>query len=128
MGTNRRLRLQAVTKTTASLDDPPLSPRVVARQNRAFMGTGGVSQGNAGSGFSPAFMDQTSGIVYLSCFADGSEAPLHVLDGLPEELVAERSAGSCVTAVKPGVIAGFIRDGLFYNREQASKAVARTPR
>lgn len=124
MGMNRRLMLRAVTDTTASPDKRPLSPTVLSRQNRAFIGTGGISKENAGRGFLPAFMDRTTRIVYLSRFANGAVAPLHLLDGLPEELVAERSAAGCVTAAKSCVIAGFIRDGLFYTREQAASAVA----
>lgn len=114
---------QAETDSSVSVGVAALSPQVLAQQNRQHLGTCGVSKGNTGLGFLPAFIDQTTGIVYLSRFANGNPAPLHLLDGLPQELVAGRSAGGCVTSVKPGVIAGFSRAGLFYTREQAARAV-----
>lgn len=97
-----------------------LSIRTLAAQNRAYRGGGGVSAGNRGHGFRPAFLDQVTGIVYPSCFANGCAAPVHVLDGLPEKLVVKRQQQGRVTAVRDGIIAGFLRDGVFYTREQAA--------
>jgi hypothetical protein len=42
------------------------------------------------------------------------------MDGLPEEWVADRDAGGCPRALKPSIVAGFVRDGEFYTREQAA--------
>ncbi len=94
------------------------------RENLVFRYTGGVSQGNRCSGFTPAFRDTDSGVVYLSRSACGDLAPFHCLDGLPDELVLERDAtGDHVVVVKSTVEAGFVRDGLFYTREQAADCV-----
>jgi hypothetical protein len=123
MGTHLKSRHRAEPETTGTLDLVPLSPRFLAQRNQEFHGTGGSSKGNANRGFLPAFMDQTTGVVYLSRFPDGTVAPLHMLDSLPEDLVADRSASGYVTAVKQAVIAGFIHDGLFYTLEQAAKAL-----
>ena len=101
-----------------------LSVRALARQNRAYHNSGGVSAGNRGHGFCPAFLDEVTGIAYLSRFANGSAAPVHVLDGLPDELVIRRNAHGSVTAVRTGVIAGFFRDGVFYTRKQAALALS----
>ena len=92
-------------------------------QNRRFDGTGGVSEANRGYGFRPAFMDVSTGTVYLSRFANGSVAPMHVLDGLPQELVTHCTVTGRAKAVKGSVSAGFVRSGQFYTREQAAKAV-----
>jgi len=92
-------------------------------QNRHFVGTRGVSRENRGLGFLPGFMDQETGVIYLSCNADGSVAPIHRMDGLPDELIVARTSGGRVAAVKGSLIAGFIRDGLFYTREQAAIAL-----
>jgi hypothetical protein len=91
------------------------------RENRRFHGTGGVSQANRGFGFRPAFLDGDTGRVYLSRFSDGKPAPLHVLDGLPEELVLLRSSQGRITTVKDSVIAGFILETRFYTRQQAAR-------
>jgi hypothetical protein len=98
----------------------PLSVRTLAAQNNSYRDSGGVSAGNRGHGFRPAFLDQATGIVYQSCFANGSAAPVHVLDGLPDELVLERNRQGKVTTVREGIIAGFLRHGFFYTREQAA--------
>lgn len=102
--------------------------KVLRFQNRAFSGTGGISQENRDFGFIPAFMDQETQLVYVSCGADGMPTPIHVLDGLPEELVLARTSSGHVSAIKGTVIAGFIRNGCFYTREQAAHAIEDTNR
>jgi hypothetical protein len=96
----------------------------IEAENRAFCGTGGISQNNATRGFVPAFCDRTTGQVYRSCFANGCPAPIHVLDGMPDELVLARNAQGRAVALHPCVIAGFIRDQCFYTREQAANLLA----
>ena len=97
-----------------------LSPSVLRWENQRFEGTAGVSTGNRQQGFRPAFMDKVSGIVHLSRFADGRLAPMHLLEGLPAELVARRSETGRVAAVKSSVISGFVRGERFFTREQAA--------
>lgn len=92
-------------------------------QNRRFKGTAGVSQENDSYHFLPAFLDTQTGTIYLSCFADGRIAPLHLLDGLPSELVVEKTASRKVMAVKGSVTAGFLHCGCFYSREQAAQVI-----
>jgi hypothetical protein len=93
-------------------------------ENASFRGTGGISEENRCLGFQPAFFDSRSGTIHPSRFADGRPAPIHVLDGLPDELVVERSALGRVSAVESCVIAGFVLDGRFYTREAAAKRAA----
>jgi hypothetical protein len=99
-----------------------LTTDTLRKQNLAFVGTGGVSEENRSSGFRPAFFDLASGRAALARFADGRPAPMHLLDGLPEEWVVQRDAAGRVRAIKDSVIAGFVRDGRFYTREQAAAA------
>jgi len=94
------------------------------KENLAYHGTGGVSEGNGGSGFIPAFCDTATGRVEPSRRTDGTLASLHLLAGLPREWVVRRGVGDEVLVVKPTVIAGFLRAGAFYTREQAARAVA----
>jgi hypothetical protein len=106
----------------AQLMNNQLTTETLRKQNLAFVGTGGVSEENRSSGFRPAFFDMASGCAALARFADGRPAPMHLLDGLPDEWVLERDAAGRVRAIKDSVIAGFVRNGIFYTREQAAAA------
>lgn len=97
-----------------------LTPEILHRSSQAFLGTPGRSEENQQLGFSPGFRDEETGTIYLSCWSDGTPAPFHALDGLPDHLVLARGANGRIMAVKASVIAGFIRWGLFYTREQAA--------
>jgi len=99
-----------------------LTARTLRDENRVFRGTGGVSAGNRALGFRPAFKDTTSGTVYLSCFADGRPAPIHMLEGLPKALTHARGASSNI--MKNCVVAGFVLENTFYTREEAANAIA----
>jgi hypothetical protein len=99
-----------------------LTNQRILRENRGFRGTGGLSQNNRGTGFLPAFRDLETGRVELSRRDDGVVAPIHLLDGLPEEWVVTHSAAGGVSAVKATVVAGFLREGRFYTREEAALA------
>lgn len=90
------------------------------KEHVAHVGGAAVSASNHDCGFRPAFRDLESGRVVLARFKDGSPAPMHVLEGLPEEWVLERDAAGAVVAVKSSVIAGFLREGRFCTREQAA--------
>jgi hypothetical protein len=68
----------------------------------------------------PAFRDTSTGAVYLSRFADGRPAPVHVWDGLPESAVSDRAPDGRVAALKQTVVAGFSRGARFYTREEAA--------
>ena len=106
--------------------EPPtgiLTTQVLRRQNLAFKGTGGVSASNRSQGFAPAFLDTETGSVYLARFADGRPAPMHLLDGLPRELIVSSDAAGRCLAVKRSLVAGFVQAGRFYTREQAACCV-----
>lgn len=90
----------------------------LVRENVQFAATGGVSENNRGSGFIPAFKDMATGRTYRSRFANGAPAPIHVLDGLPAELVIGRDGDT--VALRSALISGFLRDGRFLTREEAA--------
>jgi hypothetical protein len=98
-----------------------LTPEQLRQDNQYFKHTDGISDNNRDKGFRSAFLDMATGCIYLSRFGDGSLAPLHLLDGLPDELVLQRNAEGCVIAVKQTVIAGFLYHDRFYTREQAAQ-------
>ena len=101
--------------------NPHMNAAVLERQNEEFSGTGGRSQENRTWGFRPAFMDAVTRTIYGSLFADGTPAPFHLLDGLPDEVVMSRDSGGRVASVKASIIAGFVRGGCFYSREEAAE-------
>ncbi len=93
-------------------------------QNTRFAGTGGISGNNRAAGFIPAYLNTATGEALASRFGDGRPAPVHILDGLPDNWVAGRNARGCVTRTKSDIIAGFLRDGRFFTREAAARALA----
>ena len=99
----------------------------LAADSESYRGTGGVSEENGGLGFRPAFLDAGTGNVYRSRFQDGTPAPFHLLDGLPDELVLSRNEYGRVAAVRASLVSGFVRCGRFYTREEAAAAVAEIP-
>jgi hypothetical protein len=101
-----------------------MTPNRLCKENYAFKGTGGVSEENRSRGFMPAFYDFESGVIHIARFRDGSPAPMHLLDGLPNEWVKERLPSGRVTLIKNSIVAGFLNEGRFYTREQAAHALA----
>jgi len=103
----------------------PLSEEDLRRQTTELQGTGGTSADNRHCGFLPAFRDSVTGKVYPSRYADGRPACVHLLEGLPADLVMERDAEGKVHAVKGSLEPGFTREGYFYTREQAAALLRR---
>ena len=101
-----------------------LSVQALKQQNHEFAGTPGVSQNNRSAGFIPAYCDTTTGQSVVSRFADGRLAPIHILDGLPEEWVTMRDLTGRVSRIRSGVVAGFLCDGRFFTREEAVRALS----
>jgi hypothetical protein len=100
-----------------------LNAQALHRENQRHGGTGGVSRGNASLGFRPAFFDYATHTLYPSRFRDGRLAPFHLLEGLPDAAVAIRAPDGRVVAAKATLLAGFERNGFFYTRTAAAKAV-----
>ncbi|MDX1656611.1 MAG: hypothetical protein R3310_15495 [Candidatus Competibacteraceae bacterium] len=115
--------MNASTQTRIHDYRPALTPAVLHQQNRTFAGSGGVSHHNRSQGFAPAFLDRETGRSYRACFADGRPAPMHLLDGLPGELVTDRLPCGRVLGIKETVEAGFLRRERFFTRTQAARAL-----
>lgn len=73
----------------------------------------GVGSAECAGHFTPAFLDFSTMTVYVSRFADGRPAPIHVVEGLPPEVIA-----------KATLVAGFERGGFFYTRRAVARACA----
>lgn len=100
-----------------------LTQESLAKENRDYACSGGISANNRQQGFMPAFLDTGTGTVYRSCFPDGRPAPVHILAGLPEELLVTGSQASDRRAIKGSVISGFVFEDAFYTREEAARTV-----
>jgi hypothetical protein len=98
-----------------------LTKERLRRENLAFVGTAGVSAEGAGRCLRPAFRDPLTGRVEIARHEDGRPAPVHIICGLPAEWVCERDAEGRVTALRADIESGFVRDGVFYTREQAAR-------
>jgi hypothetical protein len=72
-------------------------------------------------------MDTATLAIYASRFADGRLAPFHLIDGLPDMLIAARSSSGRVAALKASVIPGFVREDHFYTRDEAARCVSADP-
>ena len=101
-----------------------LDADLLRQQNRTFAGTNGVSANARRQGFVPGYLDTRSGTAVESRFSDGRPAPVHVLEGLPDEWVAERNANGLAIRARRGIVAGFIRQGRFFSRSDAALALA----
>lgn len=91
-------------------------------ENRLYAQTRGISQNNRDQGFLPGYLNRITGEYLLSRFSDGTPAPIHVLDGLPESWIADRDTEGHVTAAHTEIVSGFVRDNAFFTREEAIKA------
>ena len=95
--------------------------RMLQLENLAFAGTAGVSRNNRASGFTPAFLDKKTGLVEISRFKNGRPSPTHIISWLPSSWASRLASDGSVENLKPGIIAGFVRDGVFYTREQTAE-------
>ncbi len=94
-----------------------LTSSALADQNETFSDTAGLSQNNSHAGFVPGYQDTQTGETHISRYANGKPAPIHLLEGLPDDWVARRDAEGHVAETKSGIVAGFIRDGEFFTRD-----------
>jgi hypothetical protein len=101
-----------------------LTEASLRNENVLYARTRGISQNNGSFGFRPAYLNGESGEAVLSRFADGTPAPVHLLDGLPDSWILRRDREGHVTETRKGIVSGFIRDGRFYTREEAMTATS----
>ena len=90
------------------------------KENIEFSGTNGVSTVNKEANFVPAFRDEATGRIEIAKFRNGLAAPMHLICGLPEEWATDHDDRGSINRVKSSIIAGFLRHGVFYTRQQAA--------
>lgn len=88
-------------------------------ENLKYKDSAGISENNGSFGFTPAYLDRRTGQIELSRYANGSLAPIHILEGLPDNWVSQRDVSGRITAIKSTIVSGFLREGQFFTRDQA---------
>lgn len=88
-----------------------------------YLYSGNKSERIRAQGFMPAFYNSDSLTAEVSRFTDGQVAPIHLLDGLPNEWVAARNASGKIVALKGSVEAGYLYEGVFYTAEQVTETL-----
>lgn len=90
------------------------------QENRQFKGTTGVAHANRNANFFPAFRDEETGRVECARFRNGEPAPMHLICGLPEDWAIGHDEYGSICRVKASIVAGFVRKGHFYTRQEAA--------
>jgi len=101
----------------------PINNQTLLEETVAFRGTAGESKHARAAGFIPAFQDPSTGRVEIARLADGTPAVTHLISFLPDDWAVDRDGQGNISAILPGIVAGFVRDGLFYTRQEAAAAV-----
>lgn len=83
-------------------------------ERNIYQQLGGSVFNDACFGFMPAFMDIQTSETHLSAYKNGEPAAIHILDGLPDKWVSDRDDLGEALSLQLGVIAGFMRAGVFY--------------
>ena len=98
----------------------PLDHRRLAAENRHFAGTCGVSAEAARMRLLPAFRDPRSGRVEIARFRNGAPAPVHLIEGLPEEWALAHDERGAVKVLRADIVCGFVCGEQFYTRAEAA--------
>lgn len=101
-------------KTTTEWGGPVKKVLTIAKlleENAAYRGTAGISTACRDAAFKPAFLDFATLTIYMSRFADGRLAPIHLLDAIPRDVLD-----------KGTLLCGFERGGFFYTRRAVARA------
>lgn len=73
------------------------------------------------SRFVPAFMDKRNGRIEIARTRVGLPATYHVIEWLPREWASTVTDTGRVSCLHPQIVSGFVHNGIFYTREEATK-------
>lgn len=90
--------------------------------SQAYIGTCGESATARQNSFLPAFRNEADGRVELARMANGKPAPMHLISWLPREWAVTCDEAGKVLELIDDVIAGFVKSGRFFTREEAAQA------
>lgn len=66
----------------------------------------------------PAFLDKRTGRIELARTRVGLPASTHLIDWLPREWAKSITDNGRISCLRPEIIPGYIRDGIFYPQEE----------
>lgn len=92
--------------------------RRLAIQASDYPGARSVPHHVADAGLTPAFLDKRTGRIEIARTRVGLPASTHVIDWLPREWAKSVTDKGRVSSLRPEIISGYIRDGIFYTREE----------
>ena len=92
----------------------------VRAESDAYRGTCGESATACQHKFRPAFRNEADGRVELARLPNGNPAPMHLISALPREWALRCDEQGGVLQLVETVIAGFLREGRFYTRDEAA--------
>ena len=90
-------------------------------ENLNFVGTKGISKNSRSLGFSPAFLNKTTGRIELAKLGNGQPAAMHIISWLPREWAETLDDKGRVLSLNAGIIAGFVQQGVFYTRQEVAE-------
>ena len=93
------------------------------REVKQYRGTGGIASEARSKGFRPAFRDTETGENYESNFKNGQPATIHLLEGLPDQVVLMRDEYGEPIEAKASLEAGFLKGDKFFTRDEAVAAI-----
>ena len=100
----------------------PLTQESVQRESIEYAGTCGESATAKKSRFLPAFRNDSDGSVELARMPNGQPAAMHLISELPSSWACKLDDQGKVIELIEEIVAGFVRDGRFYTREEAAAA------
>ncbi|MEE4300733.1 MAG: hypothetical protein V2J24_14940 [Pseudomonadales bacterium] len=99
----------------------PLSAQRIDAEHRHFVATVGVGTETVHPQRIPAFRDSRTGRIEISRFEDGRPAPMHLIEGLPDEWALAHDADGHIRVLKAEIACGFVCGGRFYTRAEAAE-------
>ena len=100
----------------------PLTEDVLREESATYVGSCGDSTTARKNHFIPAFRDEADGRVELARLKNGCVAPMHLITALPKSWATRVDDAGNVLELIETIVAGFVRDGRFYTREEAALA------
>ena len=92
----------------------------VTAESQPYNGTCGESVVACQHQFIPAFCNSADGRVELARLPNGKPAPMHLISALPQAWAARCDNDGNVLELIDSIVAGFVKNGRFYTREQAA--------
>lgn len=92
----------------------------VTRESEPYNGTCGESVVACQHKFLPAFCNREDGRIELARLPNGKPAPMHLIAKLPKVWAARCDGKGNVLELIDSIVAGFVKNGRFYTREEAA--------